>query len=143
MYKGHPELLGATWSWTVEAATHALRLVFGGTFDRFPKVKVILGHMGETLPYLLWRLDSRSRMYARQGRAAERVPSEIIKEHRGHDDGRVLARGAPVRDFIETAPVSEPTRAKVCHENAERLLHLGDRSRAWQRPAECQTQSPS
>ena len=168
MYKGHPELLGATWSWTVEAATHALRLVFGGTFDHFPKVKVILGHMGETLPYLLWRLDSRSRMYARQGRAAERVPSEIIKRHIAvtttgvcshealqcalsalGEDSVMFSVDYPYEscevaaDFIETAPVSEPTRAKVCHGNAERLLHLGDRSRAWQRRVECQTQGPS
>jgi predicted TIM-barrel fold metal-dependent hydrolase len=35
-------------------------LLFAGVFDRFPKLKIILGHMGETLPYMLWRLDSRA-----------------------------------------------------------------------------------
>ncbi len=150
MYEGHPELLGASWSWTVEAATHALRLVFGGTFDRFPRVKLILGHMGETLPYLLWRLDSRSRMYARLGRSdPRRLPSDIIKSNIAitttgvcsHDSLRcaLAALGEDsvmfsvdypyescevAAEFIETAPMSEPTRAKVCHGNAERLLCL-------------------
>jgi 2,3-dihydroxybenzoate decarboxylase len=36
-----------------------MRLIFSGVFDRFPKVNLILGHMGETLPIQLWRLDSR------------------------------------------------------------------------------------
>jgi len=150
MYEGHPELLGASWSWTVEAATHALRLVFGGTFDRFPRVKLVLGHMGETLPYLLWRLDSRSRMYARLGRSdPRRLPSDIIKTNIAitttgvcsHDSLRcaLAALGEDsvmfsvdypyescevAAEFIETAPLSEATRAKVCHGNAERLLRL-------------------
>jgi hypothetical protein len=40
---GRPELRGPTWCWTAETATHALRIVFGGVFDRFPRVRVILG----------------------------------------------------------------------------------------------------
>jgi 2,3-dihydroxybenzoate decarboxylase len=56
---GYPAMLGPTWAWGVETATHALRMVFGGVFDRFPKATLILGHMGETLPFVLWRLDSR------------------------------------------------------------------------------------
>lgn len=59
MYSGHPELFGPVWSWTVETATHALRPVFSGVFDRYPYAKLILGHMGETIPFLLWRFDSR------------------------------------------------------------------------------------
>lgn len=58
-YKSHEELSGALWGWAVETATHTLRLVFSGLFDRFPDLKLILGHMGESLPYFLWRLDSR------------------------------------------------------------------------------------
>ncbi len=42
-----------TWSWTAGTATRALRIVFGGVFERFPRVRVILGHMGETLPFFL------------------------------------------------------------------------------------------
>jgi 2,3-dihydroxybenzoate decarboxylase len=97
-YQGHPELLGATWSWTVETATHALRMVFAGTFDRFPKVTLILGHMGETLPYLLWRLDSRPRIRSKLGQDRDRLPSEVIKKNivvTNH--GRLLASRAALR----------------------------------------------
>ena len=58
--QGHPGVRRATWEWTFETGSHALRLVFGGVFDRFPKARVGLGHMGETLPFLLWRFDSRT-----------------------------------------------------------------------------------
>ena len=60
MLQGHPGLRRATWEWTFETGSHALRLVFGGVFDRFPKARLGLGHMGETLPFLLWRFDSRT-----------------------------------------------------------------------------------
>jgi 2,3-dihydroxybenzoate decarboxylase len=58
--QGHPGLRRATWEWTFETGSHALRLMFGGVFDRFPKARLGLGHMGETLPFLLWRFDSRT-----------------------------------------------------------------------------------
>src|SRR5436309_12864160 len=57
---GHRGLRRATWEWTFETGSHALRLIFGGVFDRFPKARLGLGHMGETLPFLLWRFDSRT-----------------------------------------------------------------------------------
>ncbi|NKB75342.1 MAG: amidohydrolase family protein [Synechococcus sp. s2_metabat2_7] len=53
------ELDGATWGWSFDTATHALRLIVKGVFDKHPNAKVILGHMGENLPFYLWRLDSR------------------------------------------------------------------------------------
>jgi len=58
--QGHPGLRRATWEWTFETGSHALRLIFGGVFDRFPRARLGLGHMGETLPFLLWRFDSRA-----------------------------------------------------------------------------------
>ena len=61
-YKDQHELAGPLWGWTVETGTHALRMVFSGLFDRFPGIRIILGHMGEAIPYLLWRLDSRSKI---------------------------------------------------------------------------------
>ncbi len=57
---GHPGLRRATWEWGFETGSHALRLIFGGVFDRFPRAKLGLGHLGETLPFLLWRFDSRA-----------------------------------------------------------------------------------
>ena len=59
MYAGHPELSGAVWMFTVETATHALRLMTSGLFDRFPDLKVILGHLGETLTFNMWRIEHR------------------------------------------------------------------------------------
>ena len=53
------ELDGATWGWSFDTATHALRLIVKGVFEKHPNAEVILGHMGENLPFYLWRLDSR------------------------------------------------------------------------------------
>ena len=58
--EGYKGLRRATWEWTFETGSHALRIIFGGVFDRFPRAKLGLGHLGETLPFLLWRLDSRT-----------------------------------------------------------------------------------
>ena len=148
MFNGHPELLGATWAWTAETATHALRLVFGGVFDRYPKARVILGHMGETLPYLLWRLDSRWRVQA-GNEPIERAPSEIIRSNIlvtttgvcSHasllcalsalgEDSVMFSVDYPYEDcevaakFIDSAPISDEARAKVCDGTARRVLRL-------------------
>ena len=64
MYDGYGDykvLMRATWGWGVETATHALRIVFGGVFERFPQALLLLGHCGESLPFMLWRLDSRAK----------------------------------------------------------------------------------
>jgi 2,3-dihydroxybenzoate decarboxylase len=149
MFHDRPELAGAVWEWTVETATHALRLVFGGTFKRFPRAKVILGHMGETLPFLLWRFDSRWQLGSGQIGKPDWLPSETIKQNivittaGVCDNGPLLASIAalgednvlfsvdyPYEDtataaaFIEAAPVSEAVREKLCWRNAERLLGL-------------------
>jgi predicted TIM-barrel fold metal-dependent hydrolase len=60
-YGDYPELRDApsTWAFSAETALHALRLILCGLFDRLPATKVILGHMGETLPFALWRFDNR------------------------------------------------------------------------------------
>lgn len=55
--KDFPSLLTAGWGYTVETATHAIRLVLSGVFDAFPNLKIILGHLGESLPFSLWRID--------------------------------------------------------------------------------------
>ena len=149
MFANRPELNGPTWAWTVETATHALRLVFGGTFKRFPKIKVILGHMGETLPFLLWRFDSRAQLQVGKEIAPGSRPSDIIRRNIVITTAGVCAPDPLVEaigalgedsvmfsvdypyedtqvaaDFIDSAPISEALRAKVCHGNAERLLRL-------------------
>lgn len=52
-----PELIGPALGFTVEAATQAVRLVLSGVFDKYPGLKIILGHLGEGIPFLLWRID--------------------------------------------------------------------------------------
>ena len=56
---GHPWLYGAAWTFGVETATHALRLMSSGIFDEHPKLKLILGHLGEMLPFCIWRTSNR------------------------------------------------------------------------------------
>ncbi len=60
IYDGHPWLLGPTWAFGQETAVHALRLMASGLFDSHPRLQVILGHMGEGLPYSMWRIDNRN-----------------------------------------------------------------------------------
>ncbi|MBI3434750.1 MAG: amidohydrolase [Proteobacteria bacterium] len=55
--KDFPMVVRAAWGFTVETATLGIRLVLSGVFDKYPKLKVILGHLGETLPFLVWRID--------------------------------------------------------------------------------------
>ncbi|GAA2490585.1 amidohydrolase family protein [Streptomyces gobitricini] len=148
--RGHEELIGPMWSWGVETATHTLRIIFGGVFDRFPDATLILGHMGEGLPGHLWRLDSRWDFLDQRGiHLAKPRPSDYIRDNvmittsgvctHAPLLGSLLALGAdrimfstdyPLESnhdavrFVETAPISETDRAKICHLNAERLLRL-------------------
>lgn len=64
-YAGHPWLYGSAWAFSVETATHALRLMGSGLFDRHPGVQIILGHLGELLPFNIWRTDHRFRVAPR------------------------------------------------------------------------------
>jgi len=57
--EGHPWFLGSAWAFGVETAIHALRLMASGLFDRHPKLNVVLGHLGEGLPFMIWRIDHR------------------------------------------------------------------------------------
>jgi predicted TIM-barrel fold metal-dependent hydrolase len=60
IYEGHAWLLGPTWAFGQETAVHALRLIGSGLFDEYPRLQIILGHMGEGLPYSMWRIDHRN-----------------------------------------------------------------------------------
>jgi 2,3-dihydroxybenzoate decarboxylase len=143
---GYQGLRRATWEWTFETGSHALRLVFGGTFDRFPGAKLALGHLGETMPFLLWRFDSRAKLY---GVKLKKSPSDYIKENivvatsgmcsadpltctisaLGHE--RVLfASDYPFEsaeeaaEFIDHTPLSQQVRDDICRNNAAKLLGL-------------------
>ncbi len=56
--KDFPLVVRPAWGFTIDTATQAIRMVLSGVFERHPKLKIILGHFGETLPFLLWRIDS-------------------------------------------------------------------------------------
>ena len=75
--QGRPEMYGASWSWAAEVGGHALRLVFGGVFDRHPGATLILGHMGEFLPFQRSRLDSRYKTMNPADKIA-RLPSAYL-----------------------------------------------------------------
>ncbi len=60
IYEGHPWLLGPTWAFGQETAVHSLRLMASGLFDEHPGIQIVLGHMGEGLPFSIWRCDNRN-----------------------------------------------------------------------------------
>ncbi|HZR72230.1 amidohydrolase family protein [Bradyrhizobium sp.] len=147
-FQGHPELTAAAWGWGVETGTHALRLLFGGVFDRYPSVKIVLGHMGEGLPFLRWRFDSRFAVYSHginlKRRPSEYIGSNILITTTGVCSpaallGAIEEVGADsvmfsvdypyesatvAADFIEHAPLNDEIREKICYRNADRLLKL-------------------
>ena len=59
IYEGHEQLLQSSWGFSVETATHALRLMGSGLFDAYPGLNIILGHFGEMLPSNIWRTTHR------------------------------------------------------------------------------------
>jgi 2,3-dihydroxybenzoate decarboxylase len=58
IYEGHPWLMGPTWAFGHETAVHSLRLMGSGLFDKYPRLAIVIGHMGEGLPYSMWRIDN-------------------------------------------------------------------------------------
>lgn len=136
---------GGAWGWHVEAGTHALRLILGGVFDRYPDLQVILGHWGELVPFYLARFDAVAGPVARHLR---RRPAEYFAEN-FHITPSGLETIAPLllslsvvgadrimyaadypfvptagRAFIDEAPISDADKAKIAHLNAERLLGI-------------------
>jgi 2,3-dihydroxybenzoate decarboxylase len=79
-YEGHPWLMSSPWGFGVETSIHALRLCGSGLFDDFPKLKIIVGHLGEYIPYGLWRIDARMR-FSPRGYTGNRPLGEYFKKH--------------------------------------------------------------
>ena len=69
-YKPYPELKSASWGFHVETAEHVLRMIISGLFDRVPNLKIIVGHLGELLPFWCWRTDHRIRLEGWDGEVA-------------------------------------------------------------------------
>src|SRR3954471_20774808 len=79
-YEGHPWLMSAPWGFAVETSIHSLRLCGSGLFDDFPKLKIIIGHLGEHIPYDLWRLDARMR-FSPRGYTGKRPLGKYFLDH--------------------------------------------------------------
>src|SRR5213078_3790692 len=75
--KDYPGFLTAAWGFTVETATQGIRLVLSGVFDAYPRLKFILGHLGESLPFSAWRIDIA---LSRQGNKASAF-RDAFREH--------------------------------------------------------------
>ncbi|MFI0406688.1 amidohydrolase family protein [Actinomadura sp. 3N508] len=146
VFRGHPYLKGPTFGWAAETGAHALRLIYAGVFDDFPGATLILGHMGEFLPFQKARLDARYEfMTLRLGkRPSEYLESNVMITTTGVCSaealtGAIAAVGADnimfgvdypfertdvaVR-FLDGAPICAADRAKIAHCNAERVLGL-------------------
>jgi 2,3-dihydroxybenzoate decarboxylase len=148
IYNGHPELMAAVWAFTVETATHALRLITSGLFDRFPRLNIILGHMGETLPFSIWRIENAYSM-GRGGKELNKPLSAYLSENffittAGNFStpallATMLVVGADRILFsvdypwasmddgskwFDEAPISSADRRKIGRVNAERLFGL-------------------
>jgi 5-carboxyvanillate decarboxylase len=75
-----PVLGGPAFAYGVEVAVHALKLIDAGLFDRFPKLKIVIGHMGESIPFWLQRIDNRFLWSTRTAPSKlKRLPSEYFK----------------------------------------------------------------
>ena len=151
-YDGLPGQFGhtlalAAWGWHMETAIHTLRLVLSGALDRHPRLQIIIGHMGEAIPFMLARIDQTLGGEAKQ-RLSRGVGQTILDQvwitTSGFFDavpfqaalatfgaGRIMfsvdhpfASNAKARAFLDALPVSDEDRARIAHGNADRLLKL-------------------
>lgn len=148
VHDGHSQLIGATWGFAPETASHALRIVQSGLFDRFPALTLVLGHLGETLPYFAWRIQHCFEFNPADKRLERRLQDYLcdnvfVSTSGFFNDqaliGAVLTIGAdrilfavdypyepmdPATAWIERAPISELDRRKIAHLNARALFSL-------------------
>jgi len=152
IYAGHEWLLGPTWAFGQETAVHALRLMGSGLFDQYPRLRVILGHMGEGLPYSMWRIDHRNAWVKAPPRyKAKKKICEYFNEHfylttSGNfrtqtlidamleigADRILFSADWPFENvdhaaqWFDSATISEADRRKIGRDNAIRLFKLAD-----------------
>jgi 5-carboxyvanillate decarboxylase len=147
-FLAYPVLSSAILGFSAEVSLHALRLIFSGAFDTFPRLKIILGHLGEALPYWMWRIDNHW-LRGPGGKRLKRKPSEYIRENffittsgmcwypallcsslaLGADKilfacDYPMESGQEAASFMASAPIAEADKEKIFHSNAERLFGL-------------------
>jgi 2,3-dihydroxybenzoate decarboxylase len=150
LYDGHPWLFGPTWSFAAETSLHAMRLIGSGLFDDCPRLQIILGHLGEGLPFYLWRIDNVNawmkspRKHAARKRVADYFRANFHITTSGHFSTPALVDAVaeigadrvmfsvdyPFEDFsdaagwFDAAEISEADRLKIGRTNAMRLFRL-------------------
>jgi 2,3-dihydroxybenzoate decarboxylase len=147
-YEGHPWLVGGAWGFAAETSLHALRLMGSGLFDEYPKLRVILGHLGEGLPFSIWRVDHRISKGGRPSKAKQPMAHYLRENFYITTSGnfrtqaltdvmtevgaeRVLYSGDyPFEDMSEAAswfdgaPIAESDRMNIACGNARKLFRL-------------------
>lgn len=143
-----PELVGPLYSWAAETGGHALRVILGGVFDDFPGARLIVGHMGEFLPFQMSRLDVQIQNINTRV-ALKKKPSEYLVDNIAittsgvMDDNMLQAaikavgidnvlfaidypfeKSAQAVGFLQQAHLPAGRREKIAHRNAERILRL-------------------
>lgn len=137
-------LAGPGWGWHIETATHVIRMMVGGVFDRFPKLQIVVGHMGEGLPFMLPRLEASGRATKLQRSLGDYLRQNVHYTFAGFNFtatflNLLLEVGvdrimfsvdypygsmADAHAFLKQLPVSAADRARIAHGNAERLFGL-------------------
>jgi predicted TIM-barrel fold metal-dependent hydrolase len=138
-------LAGAGWGWHIETAIHVIRMILGGAFDAFPKLQVVVGHMGEGLPFMLPRLDNMSvsltklkhpvSFYLRENvhytfSGFNFTPTfldlflEVGVDRIMFSADHPYASMSRARAFLDQLPVSSSDRERIAHVNAERLFRI-------------------
>ncbi|KTS09080.1 amidohydrolase family protein [Microbacterium testaceum] len=151
IYDGHPWLLGPTWGFAQETAVHALRLMASGLFDEHPGLKIVIGHMGEGIPAMLYRIDHRNKWveaphtYPAQRKFVDyfsenfwittsgnfRTQSLIDAVLEIGADRILFATDWPFEnidhaaEWFDTASISDADRRKIGRTNALSLFRLG------------------
>jgi 2,3-dihydroxybenzoate decarboxylase len=79
-YEGHPWLMSSPWGFAVETSIHSLRLCGSGLFDDYPNLRICIGHLGENIPFGLWRLDARM-AFSRRSYRGKRPLGDYFRDH--------------------------------------------------------------
>jgi predicted TIM-barrel fold metal-dependent hydrolase len=143
--KDFPMVARPAWGYTVEIATLAIRLVLSGVFDRHPKLKIILGHLGETLPFLVWRIDQALKRPGNKSLSFRDIfcgnyyittsgnfsnPAllccvmEMGVDHILFAVDWPFVMNPPGTTWMETVPLCDEDKAKILSGNAKRLLKM-------------------
>lgn len=147
-YLDYPGMMSAMIGFGHDTHLHVLRLMCSGLFDEFPKLKIVIGHMGETFPYLLWRIDNHFSRFD-QYKKLKKKPSGYFRDNFVYTTSGVnwypsllcamLTTGVdsilfavdypheenlPAVKFMDEAPIWEGDREKIYHLNSERVFKL-------------------